>query len=141
MASLAFNTVQDVCVPVASEHDLVTARREGRGMAAQLGFSACEATLVATAISELIRNIFIYASQGEIHLSLSNDNGKNGITVVAVDQGARIADIDLAARVGYSAAGGMGLGLPGVKRIMDEFDIAYDPGRGTAITVTKWKRQ
>ena len=141
MASLAFSTVQDVCVPVASEHDLVTARREGRGMAKQLGFSAAEATLVATAISELIRNIFIYASQGEIHLSLCNDHGRNGITVVAVDQGARIADIDLAAQVGYSAAGGMALGLPGVKRIMDKFDVAYESGRGTTVTATKWKRQ
>jgi serine/threonine-protein kinase RsbT len=141
MASLAFSTVQDVCVPVVSEYDLVTARREGRGMAAQIGFSASEATLVATAISELIRNIFIYASQGEIYLSLNNDNGKSGITVVAIDRGPRIADINLAAQVGYSAAGGMGLGLPGVKRIMDEFDIAYESGLGTTITATKWKRQ
>lgn len=128
-------------MPVASEHDLVTARREGRGMATQIGFSACEATLVATAISELIRNIFIYASQGEIRLSLSNDSGRSGITVVAIDQGPRIADIRLASQLGYSAAGGMGLGLPGVKRIMDEFDVAYESGRGTTVTATKWKRQ
>jgi len=141
MASLAFSTVHDVCVTVASEHDLVAARREGRDMATQIGFSACEVTLVATAISELIHNMFIYASHGEIHLSLSNDGGKSGITVVAVDQGPRIADIDLAVQAGYSAAGGMGLGLPGVKRIMDEFDIAYEPERGTTITATKWKRQ
>ncbi len=141
MGRPAFRTVQEVCVPVSSGHDLVTARREGRDMAVQLGFSACEATLVATAISELVRNIFIYACQGEVYLSTANEGAKSGMTVVAVDQGPRIADIDLAAQVGYSAAGGIALGLSGIKRIMDEFAITSECGRGTAVTVTKWRRR
>ena len=141
MPSPAFNSDKEVRVPVSSDNDLVTARREGRDMAGQLGFSACDVTLVASAISELIRNIFVHAKHGEIQIRPSNDRSRRGITVVASDQGPRIADVDFAAQMGYSASGGIGLGLPGVKRIMDEFDISSEPGRGTTITVTKWKRR
>jgi serine/threonine-protein kinase RsbT len=139
MASVAFEYEKEVRVPVSSDMDLVTARREGRVMAEQLGLSASEATLVATAISELARNIVNYARNGEIHISMVNDGGKRGISVVARDQGPGIADIKLALQAGYSTSSGLGLGLPGVRRIMDEFDIASESGRGTTITVTKWK--
>ncbi len=128
-------------VPVASDGDLVAARREGRVMAERLGFSASEATLVATAISELARNIVNYAGSGEIHIGSNDNGGKHGITVIARDQGPGIEDVKLAMREGYSTSGGLGLGLPGVRRIMDEFDIVSERGRGTVITVTKWKRR
>jgi len=140
MKSVGSNNEQEVCVPVASDNDLMTARREGREMARQLGFSACEGTLVATAISELTRNIFTYARHGKIHIRPINNSTRRGITVVASDLGPGIADTRLAAQAGYSTCGGRGLGLPGVRRIMDEFDISSRPGRGTTVTATKWKR-
>jgi serine/threonine-protein kinase RsbT len=136
---VAVEQEKEVRVPVSSDIDLVTARREGRVMAEQLGFSSSEATLVATAISELARNIVNYAKKGEIHVSLVNDGMKRGIAIVARDGGPGIADIRLAMQSGYSTSGGLGLGLPGVKRIMDEFDIVSAPGSGTTISVTKWK--
>jgi serine/threonine-protein kinase RsbT len=110
---------------VASETDLVLARRKGRAMAEELGLSPTEATLVATAISELAR--------------LVNHGDRRGITIEARDQGPGIADTRLAVEEGYSSSGGLGLGLPGVRRIMDQFDISSELGRGTTITVTKWK--
>lgn len=140
MSSAALENATEVCVPVASDGDLVTARREGRVMAEQLGFSASEATLLATAISELARNIVAHAKQGEIHLRPVNGSTRRGITVVASDQGPGIADPKRASQLGLSAAGALGLGLPGVRRIMDAFDISSVPGHGTTIAVTKWKR-
>jgi len=125
---------------VASDDDLVVARREGRILVEQLGSSTSEATLVATAISELARNIVSYARRGEIQVSLVHNGNKRGINIVARDEGPGILDINLAMREGYSTSGGFGIGLPGVRRIMDEFDIASDVGRGTTITITKWKR-
>jgi serine/threonine-protein kinase RsbT len=141
MASAAFENGKKIRVPVSSDRDLVTARREGRVMAEQLGFTATEATLVATAISELARNIVNYARNGEIQIGLINNGSRRGITVVACDQGPGIADIKLALQPGYSTSGSLGLGLPGVRRIMDEFDISSELGRGTTITVVKWKRR
>jgi len=127
-----------VRVALQSIGDLVLARREGRQMAEQLGFSASEATLVATAISELARNIVNYAGQGEIILRPVSDARRRGINVVAQDEGPGIADTDLALKVGFSTGGGLGLGLPGVMRIMDEFSISSEPGRRTLVSVTKW---
>jgi serine/threonine-protein kinase RsbT len=141
MASAAFETGRQICVAVSSDRDLVTARREGRVMAEQLGFTAIDATLVATAISELARNIINYAVDGEIQIGLINDGSRRGISVVACDQGPGIADIKLAVQPGYSTSGSLGLGLPGVRRIMDEFNISSEPGRGTTVTVVKWKRR
>jgi len=140
MASVPSEPENRKCVPVASDDDLVVARREGRILAEQLGFSTSEATLVATAISELARNIVSYAHRGEIQVSLVHNGNKRGINIVARDEGPGILDVNLAMREGYSTSGGFGIGLPGVRRIMDEFDIASDVGRGTTITITKWKR-
>jgi serine/threonine-protein kinase RsbT len=131
----------EVCVPVLSDNDLVVARRSGRALAVQAGFTSGEATLVATAISELARNIVTYAGTGEVFLRLVNGDSRVGVTVVARDQGPGIVNIKLAQQEGYSTSGGLGLGLPGVRRIMDEFDIVSAPGSGTTITVTKWKRR
>jgi len=129
----------EVRVPVASESDLIAARRTGRMMAEELGLSPTEATLVATAISELARNIVHYANSGEIFIRLVTNGERSGIMIEARDQGPGIADTRLAVQEGYSTSGGLGLGLPGVRRIMDQFDITSEMGRGTAITVTKWK--
>src|SRR5215470_7935198 len=110
-------------VPVASESDLIAARRKGRCMAEELGLSPTDATLVATAISELARNIVHYAERGEILIRVVKNGHKYGICIEARDDGPGIADTSLAVQEGYSSSGGLGLGLPGVRRIMDQFDI------------------
>jgi serine/threonine-protein kinase RsbT len=129
----------EYCVPVASVNDIVTARLQGRALAAQLGFSPGEATLVATAISELARNIVQYAGSGDILLRSSTNGTKRGIVVVARDHGPGITDLKLAVRSGYSTSGGLGLGLPGVRRIVDDFQIVSNRQDGTTVTVTKWR--
>src|SRR5262249_43448918 len=106
--------------------------------ASLLGFSSSEATVVATAISELARNIVRYAKHGEIVLGLARDGARQGIVVVARDEGPGISDIPRALAGGHSASGGLGLGLPGVRRVMDEFHIASEVGKGTTVVATKW---
>ena len=129
----------DTQILIASDKDVVTARQQGRAVALQAGFSMSEATLIATAISELARNIVSYADQGNITLKpVHGPNGATGLTIVASDSGPGIADVTLALRDGYSSSGGLGLGLPGVRRLMDEFDIVSGAGSGTTVTVTKW---
>ena len=129
----------DTQILITSDKDVVTARQQGRAMALQTGFSASEATLIATAISELARNIVSYANQGSVTLRpVHGSNGATGLTIVASDSGPGIADLNLALRDGYSSSGGLGLGLPGVRRLMDEFDIASRAGSGTTVTITKW---
>lgn len=130
----------DVRVAIASDQDIVLARQEGRAKAIQLGFSATEATLIATTISELARNILSYAGKGWIDIKVVLASKPNGIVIVASDNGPGIADIKLAMRDGYSTSGSLGIGLPGVRRLMDEFQIASHLGHGTTVTVKKWKR-
>jgi len=127
-------------VPIDSDHDIVTARQRGRALAQQIGFSNSNLTLVATAISELARNILLYAKKGELTLGIVEDDGRQGLTVVASDQGPGIRDVDRAMEVGYSTSGSLGLGLPGVRRLMDEFEIVSRIGKGTTVTARKWKR-
>jgi serine/threonine-protein kinase RsbT len=127
-------------IRIVSEADIVTARQEGRTMGAELGFAGADLTLIATAISELARNIVLYAKQGEITLSKITNGHRPGIGVVSRDRGPGIADVTQAMRDGYSTSGGLGVGLPGVKRLMDEFDIASEVGRGTTVSIKKWKR-
>ena len=126
-------------IRIASDKDVVAARQQGRAVALQTGFTVSEATLIATAISELARNIVSYANPGSVTLKPANGaNGAVGITIIASDSGPGIADIPQALRDGYSSSGGLGLGLPGVRRLMDEFDINSRAGGGTTVTVTKW---
>jgi serine/threonine-protein kinase RsbT len=130
----------DTQIHITSDKDVVTARQHGRAVALQAGFSLSEATLIATAISELARNIVSYARHGSITLRpVNGSSGLCGLTVVASDSGPGITDIGQALRDGYSSSGGLGLGLPGVRRLMDEFDIASPAGGGTTVTVTKWR--
>lgn len=131
---------RDVRVRLDSDADLIVARRHGRELAIRAGFDPTDVVLVVTAISELARNVLLYAGHGEIGLTLIDDAGKRGIVVTAVDQGPGIPDVAQALEDGYSTSGGLGLGLPGVKRIMDELDIVSRVGRGTTVVAKKWTR-
>jgi serine/threonine-protein kinase RsbT len=129
----------DIMVSVAADVDVLVARQKARSLAATLNFSPSELTLIATAISEIARNILVYAQRGEIELRIVEQPRRRGLIVVARDQGPGISDIELAMADGYSTSGSLGLGLPGAKRLMDEFDIVSAPGRGTIVTMIKWE--
>jgi serine/threonine-protein kinase RsbT len=121
--------------------DIVVARQKGRALAAELNFPTTDLALIATAISELARNVISYAERGEIRLKAVENNGRSGIVVTAKDDGPGIANVEQAVLDGYSTSGGLGLGLPGVRRLMDEFEIQSTVGAGTSVTVTKWRRR
>jgi serine/threonine-protein kinase RsbT len=131
----------EICISVASDTDVVPARAEGRALADRLGFSRTDATLIATAISEVGRNILVHAGSGEIVLSPLDEDGRSGLEVVARDSGPGISDVRAALRDGYGSRGGLGLGLPGARRLMDEFDIASRLGEGTVVTMKKWRER
>src|SRR5207245_4423619 len=130
----------EVRVAIDSDADIVAARQKGRGLASQCGFPSTDLAVVATAISELARNIVRYAVRGEVILRLIDDNGRRGVEVVATDDGPGIPDITLAMQDGYSTSGGLGLGLRGVRRVKDTVDVASRLGQGATVTVRKWKR-
>jgi serine/threonine-protein kinase RsbT len=132
--------VTEVRVAIQREADIVLARQAGRQLAASLGFSMTDQTLIATAISEVARNIVVYAQQGEIVLMRAEDGVRIGICVTAIDQGPGIDNKDLAMRDGYSTKNSLGLGLPGARRLMDDFALDSEVGRGTTVTMRKWKR-
>jgi serine/threonine-protein kinase RsbT len=130
-------------IPIESDADVVTARQQARAMAGDLELTSTDQTLLATAISEVARNITTYATRGEVLLSIVRDAGppaREGIRVVARDQGPGIEDVDLAMQDGYTSGGGLGLGLPGARRLVDEFDIETAPSAGTTVTLVKWSR-
>src|SRR5918912_1641782 len=130
----------EIQVPIRSDQDIVVARQKGRGLAAAMNFSSGDATLIALAISELARNIVTYAKQGEIRLRvIGAGSTRQGLQVVAHDDGPGIEDVEQALRDGFSTSGGLGLGLPGVRRVMDDFHIDSALTRGTTVTITKWK--
>lgn len=129
-----------VRVPIRSEADILVARQQGRQLAAELGFWSVEQTFIAMAISEVALNIVQYAGRGEIALSLLEKNGVRGIAIVAHDQGPGIADPQQAIQDGFSTSGRAGLGLAGARRLMDEFQIGSESGRGTTVTMKKWLR-
>jgi serine/threonine-protein kinase RsbT len=127
-------------VAIASDSDVVAARREARALASELNFTSTDITLLATAISEVARNITTYAGKGEIVLSVVQNDDRAGIRVVARDDGPGIRDVERAMEDGYSTGSGMGLGLPGARRLTDEFSIESRPGRGTTVVMVKWGR-
>jgi serine/threonine-protein kinase RsbT len=127
-------------IVIRVDMDIVAARQSGRALAAGLGFSNTDATLIATAISELARNIVNYAKEGEITLSALHKSEARGILVVARDKGPGISNLEQALKMGFSTSGSLGIGLPGVRRLMDEFKIDSRPGQGTTVTIKKWKR-
>ena len=118
----------------------MAARMIGREMAVQLGFSPGDSTLIATAISELARNVVQYARHGEVAFTALSANGRSGIGVTVSDEGPGINDVSAALQDGYSTSGRLGLGLPGVRRLMDELAIDSTPGHGTTVKVKKWRR-
>jgi serine/threonine-protein kinase RsbT len=130
--------LQPIRVPINSAADIVTARQQGRELATRIGFTGSDLTIIATAISELARNILEYAKTGEVLLSLTHRGSRIGMAIVARDEGPGIPDIARAVQDGYSTGKGLGLGLPGVRRLMDEFEISSVVGAGTTVTAKKW---
>jgi serine/threonine-protein kinase RsbT len=128
-------------IRIESDADVVTARQRAREMAAGLELTSTDQTLLATAISEVARNITTYATRGEVVLSVVRDNGgREGIRVVARDNGPGIEDVERALQDGFTSGGGLGLGLPGARRLVDEFEIESAPSEGTTVTLVKWSR-
>ena len=129
-------------IPIESDSDVVTARQEARAMASRLDLSSTDQTLLATAISEVARNITAYAKRGEVLLSvIEDDGGRRGIRVIARDQGPGIENVELALQDGYTSGSGLGLGLPGARRLVHHFEIETEPGQGTKVTLVMWERE
>lgn len=126
-------------VTVRCDADVVTARQKGREVAARAGLSGADLTLIATAISEVTRNIVKFANRGEIRIFPVSEHDRVGVRVVARDAGPGIPDVGLALEDGYSTYSGLGLGLPGCRRLMDAFEIVSDGNKGTTVTMTKWR--
>jgi serine/threonine-protein kinase RsbT len=129
----------ETTIPIDSDVDVVVARQEGRSLAVRVGLSDSQQTMVATAISEVARNIVAYAGRGEIRLAEVVGHSRRGVEVVAYDEGPGIADVELAMTDGYSTTGSLGLGLPGARRLMDDFELDTAPGRGPTVTLRKWR--
>jgi serine/threonine-protein kinase RsbT len=128
-------------IPIESDADVVTARQRARELAAGLDLSSTDQTLLATAISEVARNITTYAKRGEVSVGvIEGGDGRRGIRVVARDEGPGIEDVERALQDGYTTGGGLGIGLPGARRLVDDFSIDSAPGRGTTVTLVKWAR-
>lgn len=137
---MSIEVLNEARVVITSDEDVIAARQKARQLAAELGFPSGDLAIIATAVSELVRNIVRYANQGEILVREINEGVKRGIEVVARDEGPGIRDVGQAMQDGFSTSGGLGLGLPGVRRLMDEFEIDSVVGRGTTVVVKKWLR-
>jgi serine/threonine-protein kinase RsbT len=132
--------IEPTVINIKNEFDIVLARQKGREVSKELKFGGVDQARITTAISELARNIYLYAGSGQITISVLEENGKKGIHILATDNGPGIIDIRMVLQDGYSTSGGLGAGLPGVKRLMDSFDIDSLPGSGTTITIVKWAK-
>jgi serine/threonine-protein kinase RsbT len=131
----------DVRVWIRDERDILAARRAARQLATSVGFTDIQLIEIATAISEIARNTIVYAREGEMSFSVVREGLATGVRVVASDHGPGIADLAGAMQDGFSTGGGLGLGLPGARRLMDAFEITSTHGVGTTITMTKWGRR
>lgn len=125
-------------IAISSPSDIVIAREQGRRLGKELGFSQTDLTIIATVISEVARNIIVFAKQGNIIIGKAKQGNKTGLGIIAVDKGPGIPDVFLAMQDGYSTGKGLGLGLPGVRRLMDEFEIFSEVGKGTTVSMKKW---
>jgi serine/threonine-protein kinase RsbT len=133
---------REYLIPIESDADVVAARQEARAMASSLELSSTDQTLLATAISEVARNITAYAVRGEVVLSvIEDDGGRRGIRVIARDDGPGIENVELALQDGFTSGTGLGLGLPGARRLVHHFEIETAPGRGTKVTLVMWERE
>ena len=126
-------------IAIRHERDVVLARMAARDTAKLIGLMPIDQARVATAVSELARNIFLYAGTGMVHIRRIQRNGRLGVEIVCADEGPGLADLDIVMQDGYSTSRGMGMGLPGAKRLMDEFTIWSEQGHGTKITCLKWR--
>ena len=129
---------EEIRVRIASDTDTVTARQAGRDAALLLGFSRTDATFIATAISEIARNITVHAGHGEITVAGVSEEGRNGLVVTARDEGPGIPDVQAVLRDDYDSEFGLGMGLWGAKRLMDEIEVSSELGNGTTVTMKKW---
>ncbi|UZJ79288.1 anti-sigma regulatory factor [Fictibacillus sp. KU28468] len=127
-----------IIVNIHSEQDIVDARQHGKRLSKKLKFSTINQIRITTAVSELARNIYLYAGKGKITFEFLFKQQKSGIKIIASDQGPGIKEVRRVLEDGYSTSGGLGMGLPGVKRLMDEFIIDSHDGAGTTITAVKW---
>ncbi|MBM7707057.1 anti-sigma regulatory factor [Chryseomicrobium aureum] len=127
-------------VDIITEWDIVAARQLGRNEAKEVGFGTVDQARITTAISELARNIYLYAGKGKITIERVTDGAMKGIIIISADQGPGIADLRKVMEDGYTTSGGLGAGMPGVKRLMDDFKVETEVGVGTTITATKWLR-
>jgi serine/threonine-protein kinase RsbT len=135
------DVADQITLRISSDIDIVAARQTSRDFASKLGFQGTDLVLVTTGVSELARNILVHARRGELQLSAVTNGPKRGLQIIARDQGPGIPDIGLALKDGFSTAGSLGLGLPGTRRIMDEFEIASAVKTGTTIRAVKWLRK
>jgi serine/threonine-protein kinase RsbT len=126
------------CIRITSESDTILARQRGREMARSVGFNLVDQTRIAIGISELARNILLYAKEGRVEMETARFAESIGLEIRAIDEGPGIADLNMAMVDGYSTSGGLGMGLPGTKRLMDDFHIETGIGRGTTVTIRKW---
>jgi serine/threonine-protein kinase RsbT len=135
MSELEHGTVQ-----IEEEADIAVARRVVRDIAGKVGFGTTETTRIITAASELGRNVFKYAGKGSMYWRILQKGTASGVELRFEDHGPGIADLDAAMREGHTTGGGLGMGLPGAKRLMDEMDVQTAPGEGTTVVVRKWRR-
>lgn len=140
MTSVPQKTNGEARVPIRNDIDIVLVCQKGRALAAQAGLSDKDQVIVVIAISEVARNMIKYAGQGEMLLSPVQQTGKQGLMVIGYDNGPGIPNIEQALQDGYSTGAGLGLGLPGARRLMDEFEITSKVGQGTTVTMRKWKQ-
>ncbi|MGA9675503.1 MAG: ATP-binding protein [Mycobacterium sp.] len=128
----------EVVVAINNPDDIVDARKAGHQLALDLGFTLTDVTMIATAISEVARNITSYAGHGAVRVSVADREGRQALVIRAEDEGPGIADIERAMEDGYSTGRGLGLGLPGARRLMDQLIVESELGRGTVIEMWKW---
>jgi len=126
-------------ITVQSEHDVVLARQTVRRLAQELGFGIVDQTKIVTAASELARNVVVYGQGGEMRWEMLSDGPRVGLRLHFVDNGPGIADLKLAMTDGWTSGSGLGLGLSGARRLVNDFEIDTAPGRGTRVSVTRWK--
>lgn len=128
-------------IPIENEHDIVLCRRSSRELARELGFNLVDQTRITTTASELARNIYEYAKKGEVVIeAIENGDGTIGLKMTFIDNGPGIENIETALGEGWTSHRGMGLGLPGSKKLMDDFNIESTVGKGTKVTVIKWQK-
>lgn len=128
-----------ILINISSEEDIIVARQKVKEFASEIGFQNMDTIIIATAVSEVTRNVILYAKKGTVEISCIEKSGKEGIQIITSDKGPGIENISLALQDGFSTGQGLGLGLPGTKRLMDEFEIISEISKGTTIIMGKWK--